>query len=173
MKDALTSAINICGIGSQSDCPLEGEWLTGSPHLTQTTITQRNATTVYATSNYTILDVYDLSEASPTNFTAAMFLQVFDSVFSISNATPSINSDFNSMIQLGSVSFPSNDSVIDVQLVTHLERIIALPVSVYNDNFLNGAYGGLPPNQKATVRGAFATASQRVKTLLCPRLTKS
>jgi len=76
---ALTiSAINLCAIGSQPDCSVDGDWLSGSPNTLQAAITQRNATTVYANSNNTILGVYDLSDPIPANFRANQFLQVID-----------------------------------------------------------------------------------------------
>jgi len=162
---ALTiSAINLCSIGFHDDCSLDGDWLSRSPNVLQAVITQRNATTVYANSNNTILAVYDLSTPVPANFTANQFLQVFDLAFNITeNATS--NSDFTSLLQLGSVSFPSNDSIIGIKLVTHLAQALAVPLLVFNENFVNGAGGGLPPEQSANFSAALATRSSRVRLL--------
>jgi len=162
---ALTiSAINLCAIGSQSDCSVDGEWLSGSPNTLQAVITRRNATTVYANLNNTILGVYDLSNPIPADFTANLFLQVIDLVFSIS-VNDTSNSDFDSIMQIGSVSLNSNDSVIGVKLLTHLAHILAVPVLVFNENFINGAIGGFPPDQPTNFSAAIATPSSRVRSL--------
>ena len=101
-----------------------------------------------------------------------MFFQVIDSVFSINDTGDSTNSFFDSMLQLGSVNFQQDNSSNSVkwtgdgvELVTHLERILAVPVLVFNYNFLMGADGGRQPTQNAKnpkINGALASPSYRV-----------
>ena len=132
---------------------------------------------MYSISNYTILDIYDLSEAIPTNYTAVMFLEVMDSAFSVNQTGDSTNAVFDSMLQLGSVNFQRDNSTSlpiwmgdSVELLANLERILAVTVLVFNDNFLQGANGGLPPSKNSSVRGALANPSNRVNSCLVFRL---
>ena len=161
--------INLCATVDQPDCPLDGEWLLDTPYVLQGVISQRNATTVYSISNYTILDIYDLSAANPTNYTPLMFLGIMDSAFSINQTGDSTNAIFDAMLQLGSVDFQRDNSTTSpiwmgdsVELLAHLERILAVTVLVFNDNFLRGANGGLPPSKSSIVRGALVNPSDRV-----------
>ena len=163
------TGINLCATADQPDCPVDGTWLTNTPYVVQARISQRNATTVYATSNYTILDLYDISESKPTDYTPKMFLEVMDSAFSINETGDSTNAVFDSMLQLGSVYFQLDSSTNltkwmgdSVELLAHLERILAVPVLVFNENFLRGANGGLPPSQSSKISGALVAPSYRV-----------
>lgn len=159
-------AINLCATPDQADCPLDGAWLRQSPHAVQLLVTQRNATTVYATANDTILELYDLSEGTAAAFPPELLLQLLDSVLSINQTGDSTNSFFDSMLQLGSTSILGANAYTPVgsELIVHLQRLLAVPVLVFNDNFIRGANGGYPsPVTNSSIKGALATPSRRVR----------
>jgi hypothetical protein len=146
-----------------------------TPYVLKSVISQRNAATVYATSNHTILDIYDLSEAKPTNYTPEMFLQITDAAFSINQTGDSPNAVFDTMLQLGSVNLHrDNGSItwmsVSVELVAHLQRILAVSVLVFNENFFQGVNGGLPPFQNSSLSGALVTPISVVNPRFASRL---
>jgi len=131
------------------------------------TVTQRNATTVYDRSNFTILDVYNLSAPIPANYTADLFLQAFRlaSTYNNNSDSLSLNLAFANLVTVESLNGNSADEPVNgVQVLTNLKRLMALPVLVYNSPFLTGEQASSGEEIAINFFGALAVPHFRVKT---------
>ena len=133
-------------------------------------VTQRNATTVYSLSNGTILDVYDLSIPVLTNYSADLFLQTFD-IGLLAGQIPESGYDpyrnvtkaFLEQILTDSATISSLGGPMEngVELWNHLLHFMAIPILVYNIQFINGEIGDAA-GTGSSYTGAFGISNQRV-----------
>jgi len=84
------TGINFCpvliAVGGYGPCLSNTSWMSTIEFSTQITISRRIATTVYDINNYTILDIFDLSNPTPTNYTAEEFLDIFEMPFQLGSS---------------------------------------------------------------------------------------
>jgi hypothetical protein len=109
-----------------------------------------------------------------------MFLKIMDSAFSINHTeldSESPNAVLDSMLQLssGSVNLHGDNGSItwmgvSVELVAHIQKILAVSVLVFNENFFHGANGGLPPLQNSSCSLSGALVTSRVNPCFASRL---
>lgn len=141
-------------------------WLAKLPYTIQMTVNQRMATTVYDRSNFTILDIYDLSAPLPANYTPALFLQALNSVLIGASDSLLLNNAFLSIItteSLVQVDYPTNGQPSnEVDILTHLKRLMTTPMLVYNIPFLNGEQAASGPDTPGNYTAAFAVPHERV-----------
>lgn len=127
------------------------------------TVTGRRASTVFNRFNATIIDVLDLTDPTPTNYTAEDYFTFFDIIFAINQSEPYWPVTTQYMFLLGIQSYlgdptaTQNGTGADDRLV-RLQEFLTTPVFLFN----NGVYGGPSPGLGKTA--TLATPSYRVLT---------
>jgi hypothetical protein len=129
---------------------------------TKVTITKRLATTAYDYGNRTILDVWNLSDPVPTNYTSDLFFPVFDKAFPLSE-------DASWLPDLVKSHISGQPSI----MLETLKQLMAVPILAYNVRFsgiatfnldLTGIatlyYSGFPENSNRSAE--FAKQSYKV-----------
>ena len=89
----LTPAWNACpeATSYENSCLNKTDWRLEGLLNTNMTISERRATTVFDRSNLTIVDIVDISEPTPTNYTPDDFFTFYDILFSVNETDPSYN----------------------------------------------------------------------------------
>jgi hypothetical protein len=127
------------------------------------TVTNRRASTVFDRFNATIIDVLDLTDPTPTNYTAQDFFSLIDIVFAINQsefwwpATTQYLFLLGIQTYLGNPTATQNGTGADDRLV-RLQEFLATPIFLFN----NAVFGGPTPNMGNTA--TLATPSYRVTT---------
>jgi len=129
------------------------------------TISERRASAVFNRFNFTITDVIDLSDPTPTDYAADDFFVFYEIIFAVNESN--INSfQSTQYLFLTSVASYLRDEV-DTQLETgtddrlsRLQEFLAVPVVLFN----NINYGGPTFNMGKSV--TLATPSYRVPPML-------
>lgn len=162
----LIPGLNVCESSSNSteSCFTNTTWLEAT-NSTQVTINQRFATTVYGRTNYTILDFLEFTEPVSANYTVDEFFQFYDMAFDFDSNTPSSQTNFMFFEALNYDIVGQSSGFIDLtEAAAHLRRLIAIPVSVFNDRFLDPLGNDLPKdNMNRTA--ALAVGENRVNIL--------
>jgi len=95
------------------------------------------ATTVYDRTNDTILQVLDLTNPLPTNYSAEDFLKVFDLALEVDFVPGYLNSTQYQNLEYLAVWFvPSATYDVDYAKLLQLNQFIATPIQVFNYQFL-------------------------------------
>src|SRR5947207_11936288 len=78
-------AWNACppDIMQEGDCLNSTDWRIVDPYNTKMTISSRRASTVYSRSNFTIIDVINLSDPSPVDYSPEDFFSFYEVIFNI------------------------------------------------------------------------------------------
>jgi hypothetical protein len=116
-------------------------------------ITLRLATAVYDRTNFTILDVLDLSDPLPTNYTAAEFFNIFDLAlkFDARSTDSYLYTAFqflNYLTQFLAVRQGASRASLNFEGTLPLRQLIAVPILVFNNQFMEQASGVLPSQNR-------------------------
>jgi len=86
-------ALNACPGPQQfnNSCKSSTDWLLDAPVNTKVTISERRATTVFDRSNLTIIDILEISNPVPTNYTPDDYFTFYDIVFGVDESEPFYN----------------------------------------------------------------------------------
>jgi hypothetical protein len=121
------------------EAPCAANWSGTLEYSTKVTITKRISSTVCGRSNLTILDVLDLSDPSPTNYTAETFFEIFESeAFNWGNQTHFFDTGDESTINSTALNIFLDvilaiDNSDDYDFTAgFLRQFLAVPVLVYN-----------------------------------------
>ena len=152
-------------VAQTGDCLSTVDWRTVDPFNTKMTISERRASAVFNRFNFTITDVIDLSDPTPTDYAADDFFVFYKIIFAVNESN--INSfQSTQYLFLTSVASYLRDEV-DTQLETgtddrlsRLQEFLAVPVVLFN----NINYGGPTFNMGKSV--TLATPSYRVPPML-------
>lgn len=100
-------------------------------------MTQWLATTVYDRTNDTVLQVLDMTDPLPTNYSAEDFLKVFDLALEVDFVPGYQNSTQYQNLEYLAVWFvPSATYDVDYSKLLQLNQFIATPIQVLNYQFL-------------------------------------
>jgi len=128
-------------------------------------VTGWQATTVYDRTNDTILQVLDLTNPLPTNYSAEDFLKVFDLALEIDFAPGFLNSTQYQNLEYLAVWFvPSANYDVDYAKLLQLNQFIATPIQVFNYQFFQSP--GIPlivPLENLNKTGDLAKPRYQVK----------
>ena len=122
------------------------------------TVTHRRATTVFNRSNYTILDVTDLSTPTPTNFTADDLFGFYDVIMNV-NLTETnwqTSSAFGILRGLANFLHRNQDNELDSgggSRQLRLQAYLSTPFAVFNNAWL-----GLPDDADSVMGKSVALA---------------
>jgi hypothetical protein len=72
-------------------CLNRSGWQLEGPFNTKMTISERQSTTVFDRSNLTIIDIVNISDPTPTNYTVNDFFTFYDIIFLVNETDPSYN----------------------------------------------------------------------------------
>jgi hypothetical protein len=127
---------------------------------TKMTITERRASTVFNRSNYTIMDIIKISDASPTNYTVNDFFLLYEIIFAFnaSKEDASLTTQYlflEAIVQNLQNGLKANDLTTGARLL-QLQAFLAAPLVVFN----NIVWGGPTPNMGNSA--ALAVPSYRV-----------
>jgi hypothetical protein len=86
-------ALNACPgpLQVNSSCKSSTDWLLDAPVNTKVTISERRATTAFDRSNLTIIDILEISNPAPTNYTPNDFFVFYDIIFGVDESEPFYN----------------------------------------------------------------------------------
>jgi hypothetical protein len=131
------------------------------------TISERRASTVFNRFNFTIMDVIDVSDATPTDYEPEDFFLFYEIIFQVNETEPNAYSTVQYLFLTSVVSFLRDE--YDAQegngggsRLARLQEFLTVPIVVFNNVVYPG--GPIPDNMGKTV--TMATSSYRV----CPIL---
>jgi len=164
----LTVAWSSCptSVGYYNKCRNTSDWQKSAPFNTKMTVTNRRATTIFNRSNYTIMDVTDLSDPTPTNYTEEELFGFYDVIMNV-NLTQTnwqFSSSFGLFKSLADYLRRNQDNELDSgggSREARLQAFLATPWAIFNNAWL-----GMPDD--ATVMGkrvALAVPGYRVRAL--------
>jgi len=123
-----------------NECLNTSDWQIIVPFNTKLTISGRTASTVFDRFNYTIIDVINLSPATPTHYTAEDFFTFYDIIFAVNESMPDLNWAFSTQYQflLGIATFLNDPTLVQagadtVARMTRLYEFLATPVFLFNN----------------------------------------
>jgi hypothetical protein len=131
-------------VANNNTCLNSTAWQANVPYNTKMTISYRRAQTVYNRYNFTIIDILNLSDPIPTNYTPADFFPIYDSIFEINpnqvNFFTSTQYMFLTAINtfLGTNTDTENQSGGIDDRSHRLQDFLATPIFLFN----NVVYGG-------------------------------
>jgi len=130
-------------------------------------VNQRFATTVYDRSNYTILEVLELSEPVSANYTPQEFFQFYDMALDFSSDTSSGVTNFMFFQAINyDINGQSSGQLDLVEITAHLRRLIVVPISVFNSRFLDPLGTSDIPSENMNRPAALAVGEDRVLLLI-------
>lgn len=131
-------------------CPLEyiekatclnaTEWRLNDPYNTKMTISKRRASTVFSRSNFTIMDVTNLSDPSPVNYTADDFFSFYEVLFKLASNHPDITStQFTFLLSISGYLLTNQGEQIDDGVgirQLRLQEFLACPLVIFNNAYI-------------------------------------
>jgi len=121
-------------------CLKSTDWGLFDPYNTKMTISKRRASTVFSRSNFSIIDVFDLSDPSPVDYTAEDFFAFYEIIFKLASSHPDLTlTPFTFLLSivgylLMNQGEPIGDA-INVQLL-RLQESLACPLVIFNNAYL-------------------------------------
>ena len=127
------------------------------------TISERGASTVFDRFNFTITDIINFSDPTPTNYTAQDFFTFYEIIFHVDQTQVNWPQTTQYMFLLGISVFlgdptPTQNGTGSDDRMSRLEEFLATPIFLFN----NAMYGGATPPLGKSV--TLATRSYRVPT---------
>src|SRR5436309_3423328 len=109
----LILAWNACpnDVGDNGTCLNTTDWRAFAPYNIKMTTSKRRASTVFGRTNYTILDVIDLSDPIPVNYTAEDFFTFYDVIFQFNSSQPDfyLTTQFQFLLSISSFLVNNHD----------------------------------------------------------------
>ena len=128
------------------------------------TVTQRRATTIYSRSDFTIIDVIDLSDPSPVDYTPEEFFAFYEIIFNVDvNQTNwEFSTQFSFLESVASLLTDVDETIQsgggNIQL--RLQGFLACPLAVFNSAVLGPVNSELIGQMGKSL--AFTSPSYRV-----------
>ena len=121
-------------------CLNRTNWELEAPLNTEMTISERRATTVFDRSNLTIIDILDLSDPTPTNYTADDFFAFYDLFLMVNETEPfyNITAQYSLLTILMAVINGNGENwfdIGDVSGVSSLQQLLATIPLIFNSAF--------------------------------------
>jgi hypothetical protein len=164
-NSALTEAWNSCpfSVGVKHNCLNTTDWRIIVPFNTKVTISARRASTVFDRFNFTITDIINFSDPTPTKYTAADFFTFYDIVFAVNQSQTNWPQSAQYLFLLGISTYlgdptPTQNGTGSADRQTRLQEFIATPIFLFN----NALYGGVVSDMGRSV--TLAIPSYRVYT---------
>jgi hypothetical protein len=116
------------------------------------TISQRRASTVFDRFNFTITDVIDLSNPSPTNYTSNDFFTFYDIIFAIDQSETNWPQTAPYLFLLGLSTYlgdptSTQNGTGSADRLSRLQEFLATPIFLFN----NAIFGGPVSNMGRSV----------------------
>jgi len=104
---------------------------------TKLTISERRATTVFDRSNLTIIDIHNISDPTPTNYTADDFFAFYDILFAVNETEPfyNVTTQYSLVTILWAIVNANGQNRFDIGNVTpvsSLQQLLATIPLVFN-----------------------------------------
>ena len=164
----LTLAWNACpeALVTSNSCLNTTGWRLEAVQNTKMTISERRATTVFDRFNLTILDILDISDPTPTNYTTNDFFAFYDILFAVNETDPfyNVTAQFSIVTILLSVINGNGVNwfdIGDVGGVSILRQVLATIPLVFNSAFWQFS---IPSNLNMGKSIGFAVPRYRVIT---------
>jgi hypothetical protein len=136
----LIEAINTCpaAIASLSRCLSDTTWQTSVEYSTVLSITEYTATTVYDRTNFTILDVTEMSNPTPVSYSPGDFFAVFDHALAVSLLDGTNAIDVQFLFYLTPLlEWAQKNAINDYRQLELLRQFMTVPLLVYTNQFMN------------------------------------
>lgn len=145
-------------------CLSSSDWRANVPYNTKMTISKRRASTIFSRSDFTIVDVTDLSDPVPVIYTPEEFFAFYDIIFRIDqNLTDvELTTQFSFLVSVSSLLLANSLVEIDSgggNIKVRLQEFLACPLVVFNSAVL-----GLVAEPDMGKSLSFTTPSYRVIT---------
>ena len=147
-----------------SSCFNTTDWRVVVPFNTKMTISKRRASTVFSRSDFTIIDVIDLSDPTPVTYTPEEFFSFYEVIFRIAQNQTNWNfsTQFSFLVSVSSFLLSDSDDKIDsgggnIQL--RLQEFLACPIVIFNSAWLRQLQNSTADMGKSL---SLATPSYRV-----------
>jgi len=130
------------------------------------TISQRTASTVFDRFNFTITDIINFSDATPTNYTANDFFTFYEIIFNVDQTRANWPQTTQYMFLLGIATFlgsptPTQNGTGSDDRMSRLQEFLSTPIFLFN----NAMYGGPTP-----ALGKSVTLAVRSYRVFAPKL---
>src|SRR5437764_8262725 len=136
----LTVAWNSCpvSLGIDGLCLNTTDCRTAAPFNTKMTVSSRKATTVFNRSNYTILDITNLSPPVSVIYTPADLFGFYDIILNVNVSRPNwqYSTPFSLLFSLGNYLHRNQDNQLDSgggSRQLRLQAFLATPFAVFNN----------------------------------------
>jgi hypothetical protein len=150
MRNWLMKAWNACPVDVRetNSCLNSTDWRIIVPFNTKMTISQRRATTVFNRFNFTITDVINLSDPTPTIYDINDFFIFYEIIFAVNETTPQWWQSTQYMFLLGIVSFlgnnvPTENGTGSDDRLSRLQEFLVTPTFLFNNVVFRGPLEGL------------------------------
>jgi hypothetical protein len=138
----ITVAWNACPPATfvTGSCLNSTDWRRTDLYNIKMTISRRRASTVYSRLNFTIIDVIDLSDSSPVDYTPDDFFSFYEVIFNIDlNVTDYTSIQFTFLGSIVGFLLSSQDQQIDNGIGTRqlrLQEFLATPLVIFNNAWI-------------------------------------
>jgi hypothetical protein len=133
-------AWNSCPVsfGASGLCLNTTDWRTTAPFNTKMTISTRRATTVFNRSNYTILDIIDLSSPIPAIYAPSDLFAFYDIIFNVNTTQTNwqYSTPFSLLFSMANFLQRNQDNQLDSgggSRQLRLQEFLATPFAVFNN----------------------------------------
>jgi len=157
-----------------NSCLNTTDWQLTEPLNTNMTISERRATTVFDRSNLTIIDILDIADPTPTNYTPNDFFVFYDILFSINETEPFYNVTAQYLLLTALVSVLNNNpwgplGIGNEGSMSELQQLLVLVPLIFNSIYWDFPFSSENLNMGKSV--ALAIPTYRVSPRLMVLLT--
>ena len=126
-------------ISKRQSCLNTTDWRLIDPFNTKMTISKRRASTVFSRSNFTILDVINLSDPSPVNYTADNFFSFYEVLFKFFSSADITSTQFTFLLSISNYLLTNQGEQIDDGVgirQLRLQEFLACPLVIFNNAYI-------------------------------------